>query len=91
MTEKSAEKSAETSAEKSAGTSAGQNRPSQQAVWYFIGATFIFVLPNTLFDDLSGWPRFAFIALGILVLIAGFVQLRREFKEHSRTRSTQAS
>lgn len=51
---------------------------SATAVWYFVGATFIFAMPNLLFGDLAWWARIAFIALGFVVMIAGFFQLRRE-------------
>lgn len=59
---------------------AEQTQPSQQAVWYFAGATFLFVFSSTLFDSSSGWLRFAFTALGILAMVAGFVRLRREMR-----------
>lgn len=49
-------------------------------MWYFIGAVFIFTLPSMLFPDLAGWARILFIASGVITLVAGFVQLRRDFQ-----------
>ncbi|MGC3022599.1 MULTISPECIES: hypothetical protein [unclassified Brevibacterium] len=57
---------------------------SPTSVWYFIGAVFAFTLPNMLFDDFGGWPRILFLTLGLIVMVAGFVQLRREFRAKSR-------
>ena len=37
-----------------------------------------------LFDDFGGWPRILFLTLGLIVMVAGFVQLRREFRAKSR-------
>jgi len=48
------------------------------AVWYFIGATFAGVLPNLLFPGLDAWVRVLFILVALVLISAGFVQLRRE-------------
>jgi len=57
-----------------------QQQPQQTAVWYFIGAVFIFTLPNMLFPDLAGWARILFITSGVIIMVAGFVQLRRDLQ-----------
>lgn len=62
-----------------------EQAPTQTAVWYFIGATFILTMPNLLFPDLAWWSRFVFIGLGFAVMVAGFVQLRRELGAQRRT------
>lgn len=61
-----------------------EQTPTQTAVWYFIGATFIFTMPNLLFPDLAWWSRFVFIGLGFAVMVAGFVQLRKELAARRR-------
>ena len=48
------------------------------AVWYFIGATFAGALPNLLFPGLNAWVRVLFIVVALVLISAGFVQLRRE-------------
>jgi len=48
------------------------------AVWYFIGATFAGALPNLLFPGLDAWVRVLFILVALVLIFAGFVQLRRE-------------
>jgi hypothetical protein len=48
------------------------------AVWYFIGATFLFA-GTTLFGDLGGPVlRILGIVLGVIVFAAGIVVFRRE-------------
>ncbi|UVI36852.1 hypothetical protein [Brevibacterium spongiae] len=59
-------------------------KQNQTAVWYFIGAVFIFTAPNLLFDGLDGWGRALFFAVGIVVMVAGFVQMRREVLANRR-------
>ena len=53
---------------------------TSSSLWYFIGATFIFAMPNLMFGDLAWWARLALLALGLAVMAAGFVQLRREMR-----------
>ncbi|MCK6081306.1 hypothetical protein KZX37_09210 [Microbacterium sp. EYE_5] len=48
------------------------------AVWYFIGATFAGALPNLLFPGLHAWVRVLFILVALVLIVTGFVQLRRE-------------
>ncbi|MFL0565904.1 hypothetical protein ACH0CG_09085 [Microbacterium sp. 179-I 1D1 NHS] len=48
------------------------------AVWYFIGATFAGALPNLLFPGLDAWVRVLFILVALVLIFAGFAQLRRE-------------
>ncbi|KAA9084148.1 hypothetical protein [Microbacterium radiodurans] len=53
---------------------------ASSSLWYFIGATFIFAMPNLMFGDLAWWARLALLVLGLAVMAAGFVQLRREMR-----------
>jgi hypothetical protein len=51
----------------------------QTSVWYFVGATFIFVSPSLFFRDLnSPWLTFGTIAVGLVVMAAGFRVMARE-------------
>lgn len=51
---------------------------SPVAVWYFVGATFAGALPNLLFPGLDAWARVLFIVAAVVLIFAGFTQLRRE-------------
>ena len=62
----------------------GHTDQRSTAVWYFVGATFLFVLPNQLFTDSDGWVRTVFIVFGIVAMAAGFAQMRREFAGRRR-------
>jgi hypothetical protein len=50
------------------------------AVWYFVGATFLFA--GTFFYGDEGGPvlRIVGIVLGFVVLVAGFVVFRKEYR-----------
>ena len=48
------------------------------AVWYFIGATFAGVAPVLLFNFAEWWVKLLFIPVAFALIVAGFVQLRRE-------------
>jgi hypothetical protein len=63
-----------------------KHRQSQTAVWYFIGAVFIFTSPNLAIDSLDGRGRAVFCIAGIIVIIAGFVQMRREALANRRSK-----
>jgi membrane protein implicated in regulation of membrane protease activity len=52
--------------------------PQQTAVWYFIAATFVLVAPMMLFPDADLWMRLIPFALGVLLLVLGGLQLKRE-------------
>jgi hypothetical protein len=58
--------------------------PAPTAHWYFIGATFIFAMPQMLLGDAPVWARVGLFALGILVMCAGGLQLRRDMRERRR-------
>lgn len=60
------------------------NQQTSTALWYFVGGTFCFALPTTLFQGLPWWARIAFAVVGFVVLIAGFVQLNREMAAKRR-------
>lgn len=36
---------------------ANEDTQTPIAIWYFVGATFIFALPMTLFPDMEWWVR----------------------------------
>lgn len=48
------------------------------AVWYFIGATFAGVVPVLFFNFAEWWVKLLFIPVALGLIVAGFVQLRRE-------------
>lgn len=48
------------------------------AVWYFIGATFAGVAPVLFFNFAEWWVKLLFIPVALGLIVAGFVQLRRE-------------
>lgn len=49
------------------------------AVWYFIGATFLFAGPTLLREQVG--PELSFVAMiaGLIVLVAGLVVVRTEW------------
>lgn len=48
------------------------------AVWYFIAAVFVLVLPNLLFPDVNLVLRIVILVAGVALMAVGFVHLRRE-------------
>ncbi|MFE1645225.1 hypothetical protein ACFM35_06600 [Microbacterium sp. P01] len=52
--------------------------PSSTAVWYFVGATFIFISPILFFRDAGAWLNILTVAVGAAVFGAGMVVFRRE-------------
>ena len=48
------------------------------AVWYFVGATFAGVAPVLFFNFAEWWVKLLFIPVALGLIVAGFVQLRRE-------------
>lgn len=48
------------------------------AVWYFVGATFAGVAPVLFFTGAEWWVKLLFIPVAFALIVAGFVQLRRE-------------
>ncbi|WP_236967688.1 hypothetical protein [Microbacterium aurantiacum] len=55
--------------------------PQQVAVWYFIAATFIFVMPGLMFPDAAAWVRILLFVAGLLVIAAGGIQFAKEIRE----------
>ncbi|MFS0732341.1 hypothetical protein ABC304_10100 [Microbacterium sp. 1P10UB] len=51
---------------------------SQISVWYFVGATFVLAAPVIFLPDADFWVRIVSIALGLVLVVAGGFQLRRE-------------
>ncbi|GAA1960374.1 hypothetical protein [Agromyces allii] len=57
---------------------ASQSTP-QTSVWYFVGATFSFVLPSMLLPDgMRLWAQVLGLVLGFALLITGLVVFVRE-------------
>lgn len=61
-------------------TDRGDAQPQQIAIWYFVGATFLFAAPALFFPDADVWVRIVLFAAGFLVIIVGGVQLGREIR-----------
>ncbi|SDG32535.1 hypothetical protein [Microbacterium sp. 77mftsu3.1] len=55
-----------------------QKNETPVAVWYFIGATFAGVAPSMFFSGVELWMRLLFLGIALALIVAGFVQLRRE-------------
>lgn len=62
-----------------------KTKTPQTAVWYFIGATFIFISPTLFFPDVGMWLPIASLALGLLVFTFGAFVF---FRELGLTRTT---
>lgn len=67
-------------------SSQAKTESPQVAIWYFVGATFIFAAPALLFPDAELWVRIIVFAAGFLAIVAGGVQLGREIAERRTTR-----
>ena len=59
---------------------------SQSAVWWFIGATFLFIAPTLLFRTAPAWVMFLCLALGFIALVTGGIQLGREIRRRRDTK-----
>lgn len=55
-------------------------QPPQVAVWYFVGATFVFSAPVLWFDDPQPWVTILFFAVGLVAMVCGGIRLGREIK-----------
>jgi hypothetical protein len=53
------------------------------SVWYFVGATFLFAGPLIFGFDDFGFFRIITLILGAVVMVAGFIVLRRESGKRS--------
>ena len=58
-------------------------RSSEEAVWWFVGATFAFISPTLFFRDMPGWVHIGTAVLGTALLIVGFFKYREE-RRHAR-------
>ncbi|WP_298942423.1 hypothetical protein [uncultured Microbacterium sp.] len=56
-----------------------QNTPPQTAVWFFV------------FDDAPPWVRWVTLTVGLLVVVAGGVQLGREVTQRRSVREQRSS
>lgn len=54
----------------------------ETAVWYFVGATFALTVGPMMFGgaEESTWQTVLFIALGVLLIICGGIQLGKEIR-----------
>ena len=59
-------------------TPRGNTEASQFAIWYFVGATFLFAAPALFFPGADLWIRIVFFAAGFLAIVGGGIQLGRE-------------
>lgn len=57
---------------------ANDGRSSEEAVWWFVGATFAFISPILFFRDMPGWVHIGTAILGGVLLIMGFFKYREE-------------
>lgn len=57
------------------------NAAPQVAVWYFIGATFLFVAPILFVTDAPLWLRILSLMLGGIVMVIGGVKFAREITQ----------
>lgn len=60
--------------------------PPQTAVWYFLGATFVFLAPTLLFRGADPWVNIATLVLGIVLLAVGIAVLVREQRQRRAAR-----
>lgn len=70
-------------------TSNSNTSTPQIAVWYFVGATFVFAAPALFFPEAPLWVRIACFALGVLVVVGGGLQLSREIRQRRDDRNAQ--
>jgi uncharacterized protein (DUF58 family) len=59
------------------------NKPTPQyAVWLFVAATFVFAVPVIVFQgSAEWWVTVLSLAVGMLLVVLGGVQLGREIRE----------
>ena len=67
-------------------TSPRSSSPPQFAVWYFVGATFVFGAPAAFLPDPAPWVRLVFLVIGFALVVIGGVQLGRELRQHRAAR-----
>lgn len=58
------------------------NSPTPQpiALWFFLGATFVFAAPVIFFPDAPFWLRMVTLGIGMLLVVGGGIQLGREVR-----------
>ena len=66
--------------------SLGNTETPQIAIWYFVGATFIFAAPTLFFPDADLWVRIVLFAIGFLAIVGGGIQLGREIRQRRERR-----
>ncbi|MET0674021.1 MAG: hypothetical protein ABWY37_11070 [Microbacterium pygmaeum] len=58
------------------------------AIWYFVGATFIFAAPTLFFPGSPWWVTAGTLALGLVAMVLGGIQLGREIQQQRASRAT---
>ncbi len=58
--------------------------PPQIAVWYFVGASFVFSSTTLLFPEPDLWLRVATLVVGFLLVVVGGIQLGAELRRRPR-------
>ena len=61
--------------------------PPQIAVWWFVGATFIFAAPALFSFDAPVWARVVLLVAGFVAVICGGIQLGRELRQRRDSRA----
>lgn len=55
--------------------------PPQHAVWFFIGATFVFAAPVILLPGRADpWLTIGCLTAGVVLMVLGGIRLRREIR-----------
>lgn len=52
----------------------------QIAVWFFVGATFVFAAPLLFFPEAAWWARIVSLGVGFVLVVCGGIQLGRELR-----------
>lgn len=66
--------------------------PAMIAVWCFVGATFLFALPITLFPGAPPWVRIVTTVLGFVAIVLGGARLHQEMSSlREKTSDTRAA
>lgn len=61
----------------------------QTAVWYFVGATFVFLSPTLIFQFQGAdvlWLRLLTLGVGLVIFTSGIVVLAREQRQRRDSR-----
>lgn len=59
----------------------------QVAVWYFVGATFLFAAPVLFFADADPWVHVVTLVLGFAAIVVGGIHLGREITQWQKKKN----